>query len=594
MPTDEEQVSVLPASTADNETPIPSTGEKHIIPSNGFSVQHEEIWLDGQKLHPGVWLHSTWKTKHGEQTNHEWICGPLQVEAITRSVNNADYGRLISFINFDAQKRQWAMPNQLLSGKSDSILGTLLSMGLDVSYEHRSKIPAFINAQRPKARMIAATETGWHGKTLFIMPNQNIGDGQAIFQGEEVTQDDYRLGGTLEGWINTIGCKCDGNPLLLLSVCAALSGPLLFHVHMQGGGFHLVGDSSTGKTIATMAGASVWGHGEHYSRTWLATNNGLEGIANERNDTILALDEIGEADAREVGAVVYALANGTGKTRATRNGSARRTKRWRIILFSTGELGLGAFMAEGGQRIRAGQEVRLLDISAYRTHGAWDNLHGMEDGRHFSDAIRKASMTEYGHAGPEFVRKLIESEEYRNLPDLLEESRKQFPCSGGQESRAAERFALAALAGELAARFGILPLAAGAASEAMLQLYGSWRTVRGEGPSENRKVLDSIAAFIFRNAESRFQKAAGGGTTVRDRAGLWEEKADKSRLYLFTRSGLEEAARGYDLGRVVRALDSVGAIAKREPGKNQAQKRLPEGGKDRFYWIDPEALSRTD
>lgn len=63
---------------------------------------------------------------------------------------------------------------------------------------------------------------------------------------------------------------------------------------------------------------------------------------------------------------------------------------------------------------------------------------------------------------------------------------------------------------------------------------------------------------------------------------------------LFTRSGLEEAAAGYDLGRVVRALDSVNAIVKREPGKNQAQKRLPEGGKDRFYWINPEVLPRTD
>jgi len=97
---------------------------------------------------------------------------------------------------------------------------------------------------------------------------------------------------------------------------------------MKGGGFHLVGDSSTGKTIATIAGASFGGTGEKFLRTWLATGNGLEGIANERNDTILALDEIGEADAREVGAVVYALANGTGKTRATRSGSAKSPITW--------------------------------------------------------------------------------------------------------------------------------------------------------------------------------------------------------------------------------------------------------------------------
>lgn len=593
MPIVEKQAGGL-SSMIEKITAQPVMGKNSTIPSNGFSVQHEDIWHDGHKLRPGVWLHCSWCSREGEQTSHEWICSPLQVEAITRSLHGTNYGRLITLINFDGQERKWAMPNQLIAGKNDLILGNLLDQGLDIAYEHRNKIIRFIMEQRPTARMIAATETGWHGDRLFIMPRQNIGEGQAVFQSDEVTQDDYRLGGTLDGWISTIGSKCSGNPLLLLSVCTALAGPLLFHVQMKGGGFHLVGDSSTGKTIVTMAGASVWGHGENYLRTWLATGNGLEGIANERNDTVLALDEIGEADAREVGAVVYALANGTGKTRATRSGSARRTKRWRIMLFSTGELGLGAVMAEGGQRIRAGQEVRLLDISAYRTHGAWDNLHGMEDGRQLSDVIRKASMTDYGHAGPEFVRKLIESEDYRYLPDLLEKGRKDFPCSGGQESRAADRFALVALAGELAARFGILPLAAGAASEAMLQLYLSWRTVRGEGPSENRKVLDSITAFISRHAEARFQKAAAGSTAVRDRAGLWEENADGSRLYLFTRSGLEEAAAGYDLGRVVRALDSVNAIVKREPGKNQAQKRLPEGGKDRFYWINPEVLPRTD
>jgi len=594
MPTAEKQASVLP-SLAKNVTAIPSMDKKHTtIPSNGFSVQYEEIWHDGQKLRPGVWLHSTWDSKLGEQSTHEWICGPLEVEAITRSLQSTDYGRLISFINLDGQERKWAMPNLLLAGKSDSILGTLLTMGLDVSYEHRTKVTAFIAGQRPSARVIAATETGWHGDKLFIMPHQNIGEGQAVYQSEDATQDDYRVGGTLHGWQSSIGSMCAGNPLLLLSICTSLAGPILFHVQMKGGGFHLVGDSSTGKTIATIAGASVWGHGEKFLRTWLATGNGLEGIANERNDTILALDELGEADAREVGAVVYALANGTGKTRATRSGSAKKTKRWRIMLFSTGELGLGAFMAEGGQRIRAGQEIRLLDISAYRTHGAWDNLHGMEDGRRFSDAIRKGSMTHYGHAGPEFVRRLIESEELCQLSDLLDKFRDQYPCCSGQESRAAERFALVAMTGELAISFGILPLPAGAAREAILELFASWRAVRGEGPSENRKVLDSISNFIARHAETRFQSAAVGSPAVRDRAGLWEEAADGSRLYLFNRSGLEEAAKGYDLGRVVRALDSVGAIAKREPGKNQAQKRLPEGGKDRFYWINPELLSRPD
>lgn len=72
-------------------------------------------------------------------------------------------------------------------------------------------------------------------------------------------------------------------------------------------------------------------------------------------------------------------------------------------------------------------------------------------------------------------------------------------------------------------------------------------------------------------------------------AGYWED-SPTGRLYLFNRPGLEEAAKGYDLGRVVLALESVGAIAKRGTGKHQAQKRLPDGSRPWLYFIDPDKL----
>src|SRR5690606_40758644 len=113
---------------------------------------------------------------------------------------------------------------------------------------------------------------------------------------------------------------------------------------------------------------SVWG-GPDFIRTWRATSNGLEGIAAALSDTALVLDEIGEADGREIGATVYALGNGTGKARASRNGTARRPYRWRIAILSSGERSLAAHMSEAGHRPKAGQSVRLLDIPAKRQIG---------------------------------------------------------------------------------------------------------------------------------------------------------------------------------------------------------------------------------
>ena len=557
-----------------------------------YRVYDHPLTLEGVKLRPGVWYHGNKEDKAtGDRLPFdEWLCAPLHVEAVTRNEGqDGDYGRLLRFRNSDNRWLTWAMPNELLAGKPDSILAVLLSMGLDVDYKRRSQVCQYIAAQHPKGRVIAATSTGWHTPSLFIMPRERIGEGEAIFQTEAANGDDYRKGGTLDGWQSTIAAKCEGNPLLLLSVCASLAGSLLFHVQRQGGGFHIVGDSSTGKSSAILAGASVWGHGEDFKRTWRATGNGLEGIASQRNDTLLALDEIGEADPREIGAVVYAMANGTGKARASRNGSARAAKRWRVVLFSSGELGLSALMAEGGKRSRAGQEIRLLDIPARRTYGAWDNLHGMAGGREFSDAIQRASVTDYGHAGPEFIRLLLASGDASKLPEWLASMVAKFPSTSGQEGRAAERFALVALAGELAIKWKLLPLPAGEIRAAMIELFEVWRAGRGEGPSENRQILRAIADFIAKHSDTRFSSADDPHGEARDRAGYWET-LPAGRLYLFNRPGLEDAAKGYDLGRVVLALDSAGAIAKRETGKHQHKKCLPDGSKPRLYWIDPTKL----
>lgn len=558
-----------------------------------YRVYDHPVTVAGQTLRPGVWFHGGSSNADGEdKAVDEWLCGPLHVDAITRSEGqDANYGRLLRLRNADGQWLRWTMPNEMLASGTNFILATLLDMGLEVSHQRRTQVCQYIAEQFPSGRAIAATATGWHSPKLFIMPRENIGCGEAIFQTEATLVDDYRLGGTLEGWQAAVGAGCEGNPLLMLAICVALAGPLLYLVQRAGGGFHIVGDSSTGKSTAILAGASVWGHGEEFKRTWRATGNGLEGIAAQRNDTLLALDEIGEADPKEIGAVIYALANGTGKARASRTGAARAARRWRVMLFSSGELGLSALMAEGGQRSKAGQEIRLLDISARRRYGAWDHLHGMTGGREFSDALQRASVTHYGHVGPLFVHRLLESGMQTELGTMLTKHSDQYPARSGQEHRAAERFAIAAMAGELAIRFGLLPVSSGSAQDAMLGLFDGWRAGRNTDTSEDAGILRRIADFIALHSDSRFSSASDPAGRARDRAGYWEELPRVGRVYLFNRPGLEEAA-GFELPRIVQALDSVGAIAKRDRGKNQALKRLPDGRRERFYFIDPTKLQQ--
>lgn len=557
-----------------------------------YRVYDHPTTLEGVKLRPGVWHHGT-KTdaEGGERPVNEWLCGPLHVEAVTRSESEgADYGRLLRFRNLDGRWLTWAMPGELLAGRPEAILAVLFGMGLEIDYQRRAQVPRYIAGQHPKQRVTAATATGWQGFGLFITPLENIGQGEAIYQADSAADGDYSKAGTLDGWRQTIGAVLPGNPLLQLGIGTALAGPLLAPLNIHtGGGFHLLWDSSNGKTTIVLCAASVWGHGAHFTLKWNATANGLEGIAALRNDCLLALDELGQADPRYVGDVVYSVADGIGKQRAGRSSAARRVRRWRVMLLSSGEVTLETKMAEAGKRTRAGQEVRLVTVSAGRTFGAWDTLHGHPSGAALSDALKRASVTHYGHAGPAFVRALIESGDLDKLPAMLEVMRARFPAAPGQAARVAERFAIVALALELAVGVGLLPMVTGEGTSNMVALFEGWQAGRGEGPSEDRQILRAIADFIDRHGGSRFQSVEAGADEVRDRAGYWES-ASTGRLYLFTRSGLEEATKGFELARVVRALDGVGAIAKRAAGKNQAKRRMPDGTMPWLYWVDPARL----
>ena len=554
----------------------------------GYAVyERKTITADGE-YRAGVWLHGV-KEVNGEQVPIDtWICTPLHVEAIT-SNDGGDFGRLLRFRNTLGDWREWAMPMHLLKGRGEELRGELLNMGVELDPDGHRALNRYLQSRHPDRRVTAATATGWHGSSLFIMPRQNIGTGDAIYQSEAATGDDFQQGGTLDGWRESIGSMCPGNPLLQLAIGSALAGPLLFHLQRQGGGFHIVGDSSTGKSTLIQAAASCWGNGEQFKRTWRATGNGLEGVAAQRNDALLVLDEIGEADPREVGNVVYALANGTGKARANRIGAARAAKRWRVMVLSSGELGLSALMAEGGKRAKTGQELRLLDIDGNRKHGCWDSLHQQGSGRHLSEAILRASVIHHGHAGPEFVRCLIDSGEVGKLPDALAAMVGHFHAESGQESRAAERFAMVALALELAATWELIPLPAGAAAGCMVELFNNWREQRGTGTGEDTAILKSLADFVDCHGGTSFELLNPGQSyqtrlSSQGRAGWRVTGEDGEPVWLFTSEGLKRAAPGYDSRRIADALVTAGWIVASDPGKRQKNTRTSEGPK-RLYHV---------
>ena len=558
---------------------------KPAVDRPGFAV-HDD-WTGFGK--PGVWWHGTRERGDELAETDQWICSPLHADAITHGDRDSDFGLLLRFKNALGRWREWAMPMAMLRGAAEEARGELLGLGVRIDPTAHRLLNQYLMSRYPEARVLAATNTGWHEDgQVFVLPHRVIGAGNVCYQSEHADHDEFTQIGTFDGWRTEIAAQCAGNPMLILAVSAALTGPLLARVHRAGCGLHFYGDSSIGKSTLLALSASCWG-GSGFVRTWRATSNGIEGTAAMLNDTVLILDEISEADPREIGAIVYCVANGTGKSRAARTGGARAVKRWRVVLLSSGERTLLATMEEAGRRAKAGQEARLLDIPCTRQHGVFDVLRGFDGGRALADALKTQTSRHHGHAGPAFIEQLIADD--RDLGETLAKivALSHFAADSGIEGRAAGAFALIALAGELAIEWGIVPWSEGEALDAAALAFRLWREHRGAGQTETRQILRSVADFIARHGDARFsplRRDSDFGIVVRDRAGWWKLGPNEERIYLFTPGALREAAGGFDQRRILEALDSSGWLAERDPGQRSKVTRA-QGRSLRLYAIAP-------
>jgi len=588
-----------------DDAPAPRDGESFVpgLDARPVFVTFDQAMRDaasGKVYRAGVWYFGT-KDAKGDAAptlTETWVCSPLHVVAVTADQHENNFGRLLRFKTTFGRWREWAMPMELLRARGDEMRGELLHMGVTIDPKSHHLLTHYLQRGTPARRVKCALQVGWSDSN-FVLPDEVIGPtpDAVIFQAPEHHEDDYDMRGTLDGWRAGIASRAVGNPLLMLAVSASFAGPLLGRCNAESGGVHFVGDSSTGKTTGIEAACATWG-GAGYRRSWRATANGMEGAAALFNDGLLALDEISEADPREVGAIVYELGNGRGKQRANRSGAARRVARWRCFVLSSGERSIATTMAEVGQRAKAGQAVRMLDVPTGRSFGIFDELHGMESGAALADAIKRAAASHYGHAGRAFLRRLTADPEDhgRALDELAGRPEFTVEDADGQERRAGRRFALLALAGEVATRYGVTGWPPGEATAAAGVAFSIWRAARGRGNDERARILEQVAEFIDRHGDSRFSDAAWVSATpdrVVNRAGWWRDDGDERR-YLFTSAGMRDALAGFDFRRALDVLEMAGAIPQANTRGDRARFERIGGRSGKFYRVDPSRLQVAD
>ena len=532
-----------------------------------------------------------------------FICSPIEIIAKTRDGNSETWGRLLQWRDDDNIKHQWSMPLSLLQGDAREYRKELASQGLNITTnsKQRSYLDTYIQNYPIHKRALCVDRLGWHDEQ-YILPDGAIGsDGRQliVYQSAHAINSTIAQQGTLEQWRDELCKPLAEQSRFVFSIACAFAGQLLALLDDDGGGFHLLGSSSMGKSLSLKLAASVWGKPDSYTKTWRSTDNALEGTASEHNDSFLPLDEISECDPKVVGKAVYMLANGQGKGRSTTTGHNRIAKEWRIIFLSNGEESLQNFMAQAGQKTNAGIEVRVAHIDADAGKGlkTFDSLVLADTGAGQADKIKELSQAYYGVAGIAWLEHITSDKAATTATarQLVSDFMSNYSDLAPQAHRVAKRFAIVAAAGEMATLAGITGWQAGQATTAVMTCLDNWLDNYGrDGEHEQRQIIEHIKAFIEQHGSSRFQPChihmhQDFETKITNRAGYHNYDTGE---YYFSTSTFDEVCSPFNKSKVLQVLDEARLLNVTESDRKTCRVSLPfKKNRTRVYAIKNEILS---
>lgn len=351
--------------------------------------------------------------------------------------------------------------------------------------------------------------TGWV-RNRFVLPDAIIGQLKAdnpkiAYEAPEgPVLAKYTTAGTLSEWQENVAKLAGHSATMTFAICLALAAALLEVCGIEGGGVHLTGKSSKGKSSTARVARSVCGPPE--LKSWSATINGIEAACCAFNGTLMCIDETGELEgtddkqAQLIRQTAFKIASGVGKLRA---GKAWNTdQKWRLFVLSSGEVSLEVIAAQSGGKRLAGEQIRFPNLPCViGKYGVFETLPaGYSDSVPLANDLNDACLQYHGTAFRAFLGKLTQEPDRAKseIKLLMQQFYDYLPLgeANGWERRFAQKFALAATAGVLGVRWKVLPWTEEHVLKAVKRCYRRSRKAIPEAEEIIKRGIVALEGFV--------------------------------------------------------------------------------------------------
>ena len=348
---------------------------------------------------------------------------PVIIKAKTFSVDEKIFKLILAYMTQDGTLEALPATEAAIIFNRNKLVD-LANNGLPVTSSNANLLVDYLdafNALNEKIFPLTYTvpRCGWYtfnGKNVFIDPRR-----QCILtdKGKNISvvvdslsqfAKSLRKVGKLDSW-KKVYQLAKKSPVARIMIAAAVAPILLKILGERNFLLYICAPTRAGKTTALYLAASAVDD-EKMIRSFDATKNGLAGAAADVSDFVFLVDEKQVADSKlkeQLDTLVYALANGLGRTKLNKDSSLKKLQDWRTIAIMTGETQLLA------DNVTGGANTRLLTISVPK------EILSAEDCRIIHDTIKE----NHGLAFPLVIDKIFElgfetlRQAYKDLVDLF-------------------------------------------------------------------------------------------------------------------------------------------------------------------------------